>query len=78
MVPSSPRYADSGEAAYRRLGYLDSDCCEHQGVRLVDGFLTENGAMKSLAERIMEYAGTAPEATPICPSALLHFGGEER
>ena len=30
--------------------------------------------MKSLAERIMEYAGTAPEATPICPSALLHFG----
>ena len=26
--------------------------------------------MKSLAKRIMEYA----EATPICPSALLHLG----
>ena len=30
--------------------------------------------MKSLAKRIMEYAEAAPEATPICPSALLHLG----
>ena len=29
-----PRCADSGEAAHRRLGYLDSDCFEHHGVLL--------------------------------------------
>ena len=30
--------------------------------------------MKSLAQRIMEYAEASPEATPICPGALLHLG----
>lgn len=30
--------------------------------------------MKSVAERIMEYAEGSPEATPIRPSALLHLG----
>ena len=30
--------------------------------------------MKSLPERIMEHAEAAPEATPICPPALLHLG----
>ena len=30
--------------------------------------------MKSLPERIMEHAEAAPEATPICPAALLHLG----
>ena len=30
--------------------------------------------MKSLPERIMEHAEAEPEATPICPSALLHMG----
>ena len=30
--------------------------------------------MKSVPERIMEYAEASPEATPICPSALLHLG----
>lgn len=30
--------------------------------------------MKSLPERIMEYAQALPEATPICPAALLHLG----
>lgn len=30
--------------------------------------------MKSLPERIMEHAEALPEATPICPTALLHLG----
>lgn len=30
--------------------------------------------MKSLPERIMEHAKATPEATPICPPALLHLG----
>ena len=30
--------------------------------------------MKSLPERIMEHAKATPEATPICPAALLHLG----
>ena len=30
--------------------------------------------MKSLPERIMALAEAEPEATPICPSALLHMG----
>ena len=30
--------------------------------------------MKSLPERIMEHAKALPEATPICPAALLHLG----
>lgn len=30
--------------------------------------------MKSLPERIMEHAEAEPEATPICPNALLHLG----
>ena len=30
--------------------------------------------MKSLPERIMEQAEATPEATPICPPALLHLG----
>ena len=30
--------------------------------------------MKSLPERIMEHAEATPEATPICPAALLHRG----
>ena len=30
--------------------------------------------MKSVAERIMECAEASPEATPICPNALLHLG----
>ena len=30
--------------------------------------------MNSLAERIMEHAEASPEATPICPNALLHLG----
>jgi hypothetical protein len=30
--------------------------------------------MKSVAERIMEYAETSPEASPICPGTLLHLG----
>ena len=30
--------------------------------------------MKSLPERIMEHAEAMPEATPICPTALLHLG----
>ena len=30
--------------------------------------------MKSLPERIMEHAEALPEATPICPAALLHLG----
>ena len=29
--------------------------------------------MKSLPERIMEHAEAMPEATPICPAALLHL-----
>lgn len=31
-------------------------------------------ALKSLPERIMEHAESMPEATPICPGALLHLG----
>ena len=69
-----PRYATAGEAAYRCPGHRDSDGFEHQPVILVDEFLTKRGAMKSLANRIMEYAEASPEATPICPSALLHLG----
>lgn len=42
-------------------------------VIFVSRFLTEK-IMKSLAERIMEYAEVLPEATPICPGALLHLG----
>lgn len=34
----------------------------------------EGVAMKSLPERIMEYAEALPEATPISPAALLHRG----
>ncbi len=30
--------------------------------------------MRSLSRRIMEHATTLPEATPLCPSALLHLG----
>ena len=30
--------------------------------------------MKSLPEQIMEHAEAMPEATPICPAALLHLG----
>ena len=30
--------------------------------------------MKNLPELIMEHAEAAPEATPICPAALLHLG----
>ena len=30
--------------------------------------------MKSVVERIMEYAEASPEATPTCLSALLHLG----
>ena len=30
--------------------------------------------MKSMPERIMEHAEAMPEATPICPTALLHLG----
>lgn len=30
--------------------------------------------MNSLPKRIMEYAKNTPEATPICPGALLHLG----
>ena len=30
--------------------------------------------MWSLPKRIMEYAETCPEATPLCPGALLHLG----
>ena len=30
--------------------------------------------MKSLPQRIMEHAEAMPEATPICPAALLHLG----
>ena len=30
--------------------------------------------MKSLPERIMEYAEALPEATAISPAALLHLG----
>lgn len=41
---------------------------------MVDGFLTKRGTMMILAGRIMEYAEASPEATPICPSALLHLG----
>ena len=34
--------------------------------------------MKSLPERIMEHAEAMPEATPICPAALLHLGPKGR
>ena len=30
--------------------------------------------MRSLPQRIMEYAESLPEATPLCPGALLHLG----
>ena len=30
--------------------------------------------MRSLPHRIMEHATTLPEATPLCPAALLHLG----
>ena len=30
--------------------------------------------MRSLSHRIMEHATTLPEATPLCPAALLHLG----
>ena len=30
--------------------------------------------MRGLSRRIMELAATAPEATPLCPAALLHLG----
>lgn len=30
--------------------------------------------MRSLPKRIMEHAEAAPEATPLCPGALLHLG----
>ena len=30
--------------------------------------------MRGLSRRIMEHAATAPEATPLCPAALLHLG----
>ena len=30
--------------------------------------------MRSLPKRIMEYAETLPEATPLCPAGLLHLG----
>lgn len=30
--------------------------------------------MKNLPELIVEHAEAAPEATPICPTALLHLG----
>ena len=34
--------------------------------------------MKSLPERIMEHAEAMPEATPICPAALLHLAQKGR
>ena len=39
-------------------------------------FLTHSRdrAMPSLPKRIMEHASGLPEATPICPAALLHLG----
>ena len=30
--------------------------------------------MRSLPKQILEYAAGLPEATPLCPAALLHFG----
>ncbi|MDE0307645.1 MAG: hypothetical protein OXI87_22590 [Albidovulum sp.] len=30
--------------------------------------------MRGLLKRIIEYAGAHPEATPLCPGALLHLG----
>ena len=42
------------------------------------GFLTDscpNTTMPSLSNRILELASSAPEATPLCPGALLHLGG---
>ncbi len=30
--------------------------------------------MRGLPKRIMEHAEALPEATPLCPSALLHLG----
>ena len=38
------------------------------------GFMTPSEAMKTLPERIMGHAEAMPEATPICPPALLHLG----
>ena len=40
-------------------------------------FLTKNRGhqpMRGLPKRIMGYAQTLPEATPLCPGALLHLG----
>ena len=43
---------------------------------LMHPFLTPRAipSVKSLPERIMEHAEAEPEATPICPNALLHLG----
>ena len=30
--------------------------------------------MRSIPQRVMEYAESLPEATPLCPGALLHLG----
>ena len=30
--------------------------------------------MRGLSRRIMEHATALPEATPLCPAALLHLG----
>ena len=30
--------------------------------------------MRSLPQRVMEYAESLPEATPLCPAGLLHLG----
>ena len=48
-----------------RGGRRDIDCSIHDA---------EGKAMKSLPERIMEHAEAMPEATPICPAALLDLG----
>ena len=54
---------------------FDVECSPRGGVTLVDGILTgSEGAMKSLPERIMEYAEAKAEATPIQAEDLLHFG----
>ena len=48
-----------------RGGRRDIDCSIHDA---------EGKALKSLPEQIMEHAEAMPEATPICPAALLHLG----
>jgi len=50
------------------------DRCEHQRRYIGGPICDEEEAMKSLAKQIMEYAEASPEATPICPGALLHLG----